>query len=55
MLGLFGIISCSAAKVVYDEYIWDPLTLASKWDGPSGRAGAFFVGLSCKHIVPIVH
>lgn len=46
MLGLFGIISCSAAKVVYGEYIWDPLTLASKWDGPAGRAGAFFVGLS---------
>lgn len=46
VLGLFGIISCSAAKVVYDEYIWDPLHLASKWDGPAGRAGAFFVGFS---------
>lgn len=45
MLGIFGIISCSAAKVVYGEYIWDPLTLASKWEGPSGRCGAFFVGL----------
>ncbi|KAK4504971.1 hypothetical protein PRZ48_002934 [Zasmidium cellare] len=44
MLGIFGIISCSAAKVVYGEYIWDPLTLASKWEGPSGRCGAFFVG-----------
>ncbi|CAG8974778.1 hypothetical protein HYALB_00000390 [Hymenoscyphus albidus] len=45
-LGMFGIISCSAAKVVYGEYIWDPLQLASKWDGPAGRAGAFFVGFS---------
>ncbi|KXT02191.1 hypothetical protein AC578_5958 [Pseudocercospora eumusae] len=45
MLGLFGIISCSAAKVVYDEYIWDPLVLANKWDGAAGRCGAFFVGL----------
>ena len=45
VLGLFGIISCSAAKVVYDDYIWDPLALAAKWDGPSGRCGAFFVGL----------
>ncbi|GIZ36896.1 hypothetical protein CKM354_000036200 [Cercospora kikuchii] len=44
MLGLFGIICCSASKVLYDEYIWDPLVLASKWDGPSGRCGAFFVG-----------
>lgn len=44
MLGLFGIISCSAAKVVYGEYIWDPLELASHWDGASGRCGAFFVG-----------
>jgi NCS1 family nucleobase:cation symporter-1 len=46
MLGLFGIISCSCAKVVYGEYIWDPLVLASKWDGPAGRAGAFFVGFT---------
>lgn len=45
-LGLFGIISCSAAKVVYGEYIWDPLTLASHWEGPGGRAGAFFVGFA---------
>lgn len=44
LLGLFGIISTSSAKVVYGEYIWDPLTLAAKWDGPAGRAGAFFVG-----------
>lgn len=46
VLGAFGIISCSSAKVVYGEYIWDPLALAARWDGPSGRCGAFFVGLT---------
>jgi nucleobase:cation symporter-1, NCS1 family len=45
-LGIFGIVSTSAAKVVYGEYIWDPLTLAAQWNGPSGRAGAFFVGFA---------
>jgi NCS1 family nucleobase:cation symporter-1 len=45
-LGLFGIISTSASKVVYGQYIWDPLSLAAQWDGPSGRAGAFFVGFA---------
>ncbi|TAQ89492.1 hypothetical protein B7494_g2156 [Chlorociboria aeruginascens] len=46
VLGLFGIISTSASKVVYGQYIWDPLALAAQWEGPSGRAGAFFVGLT---------
>ncbi|KAL3474412.1 permease for cytosine/purines, uracil, thiamine, allantoin-domain-containing protein [Aspergillus californicus] len=46
LIGMFGIISTSAASVVYGSYIWDPLTLASHWDGPSGRAGAFFVGFT---------
>ncbi|EXJ76968.1 hypothetical protein A1O3_10125 [Capronia epimyces CBS 606.96] len=46
VLGLFGIICTSAAKVVYGEYIWDPVSLIALWDGPSGRCGAFFVGLS---------
>lgn len=46
LLGIFGIISTSASKVVYGEYIWDPLALAAKWDGPAGRAGAFFVGFT---------
>jgi NCS1 family nucleobase:cation symporter-1 len=44
ILGLLGIISTSCSKVVYGEYIWDPIELASRWDGPSGRCGAFFVG-----------
>lgn len=46
LLGLFGIICTSSAQVVYGEYIWDPLALAAKWDGPGGRAGAFFVGFT---------
>lgn len=44
LIGIFGVICTSCAKVVYDEYIWDPLALASQWDGPAGRCGAFFVG-----------
>ncbi|KAL2848380.1 permease for cytosine/purines, uracil, thiamine, allantoin-domain-containing protein [Aspergillus pseudoustus] len=46
LIGMFGIISTSAASVVYGSYIWDPVTLAAQWDGASGRAGAFFVGFS---------
>jgi nucleobase:cation symporter-1, NCS1 family len=45
LLSVFGTISTSCAKVVYGTYIWDPLELVSYWDGPSGRCGAFFVGL----------
>lgn len=44
-VGIFGIICCSASAVVYGEYIWDPLDMASRWDGPAGRCGAFFFGL----------
>ena len=43
VLGVYGIIGTSCAKVVYGEYIWDPLDLAAKWDGPKGRTAAFFV------------
>ncbi|EPE09499.1 ncs1 allantoate transporter [Ophiostoma piceae UAMH 11346] len=46
LMGMFGIIGTSCAKVVYGEYIWDPLDLASRWDGPKGRAAAFFVGIA---------
>ncbi|RDW58618.1 hypothetical protein BP6252_13094 [Coleophoma cylindrospora] len=45
-IGLLGIISASASKIVYGEYIWDPLTLASQWTSPGGRAGAFYCGLA---------
>ncbi|OOQ91281.1 allantoin permease [Penicillium brasilianum] len=46
LIGIFGIIAASAGKVLYGSYIWDPVQLAAQWDGPSGRCGAFFVGLS---------
>lgn len=46
LIGMFGIIATSCAKVVYGEYIWSPMDLAAKWDGPWGRCGAFFVGFS---------
>lgn len=46
ILGLFGIISTSASKVVYGEYIWDPIALAAKWETPGGKALAFFVGFA---------
>ncbi|KAK9476899.1 permease for cytosine/purines, uracil, thiamine, allantoin-domain-containing protein [Lipomyces japonicus] len=45
-LALMAIIGTSASKVVYDEYIWDPTVLASKWTGPKGRCASFFVGFS---------
>lgn len=45
-IGVLGIISTSASKVLYGTYIWDPLELASHWEGPGGRAAAFFVGLA---------
>jgi NCS1 family nucleobase:cation symporter-1 len=44
VLAMFGIISTSCAKVVYGEYLWSPLALADRWEGPWGRCGAFFVG-----------
>lgn len=44
LMGTFGIISTSCAKVIYGEYVWSPLELASHWDGPWGRCGACFVG-----------
>ncbi|KAL1855522.1 hypothetical protein Plec18170_004242 [Paecilomyces lecythidis] len=43
-IGVLGIIATSASKVVYGDYIWDPLDLASHWHGSGGRAAAFFVG-----------
>jgi NCS1 family nucleobase:cation symporter-1 len=45
-LGLLGIITTSASKTLYGEYIWDPVVIASMWTGPGGRAGAFFCGLA---------
>ncbi|OTB01269.1 hypothetical protein M426DRAFT_64470 [Hypoxylon sp. CI-4A] len=41
-----GIVSASASKIVYGEYIWSPVTLASKWTTPGTRAAAFYCGLA---------
>ncbi|KAJ5485660.1 hypothetical protein N7539_005648 [Penicillium diatomitis] len=46
LIGIFGIVAASAGRVLYGMYIWDPVQMAAQWDGPSGRCGAFFVGLS---------
>lgn len=46
LIGIFGIIATSSAKVIYGTYLWDPMTLAAEWHGPAGRCGAFFVGFS---------
>jgi NCS1 family nucleobase:cation symporter-1 len=46
LLGLFGIISTSSAKVVYGRYIWDPIELAAQWHTPGGKCLAFFVGFA---------
>ncbi|KAH0272768.1 uridine permease-like protein Fui1, partial [Aureobasidium melanogenum] len=46
ILGSFGIISTSSAKVVYGEYIWDPIGLAAQWETPGGKCLAFFVGFA---------
>lgn len=45
LMSVFGTVNTSCAKVLYGEYIWSPLDLAARWDGPAGRCGAFFVGL----------
>ena len=45
-IAILGVISASASKPLYGEYIWDPLTLASKWTSPAGRLGAFYCGLA---------
>lgn len=45
-IAFLGVISASASKPLYGEYIWDPLTLASKWTSPAGRLAAFYCGLA---------
>ncbi|TKX25207.1 permease-like protein 6 [Elsinoe australis] len=45
-IGVMGIIATSASRVVYGEYIWDPVQLTARFDGPGGRAAAFFCGVA---------
>ncbi|KAF2722915.1 hypothetical protein K431DRAFT_345114 [Polychaeton citri CBS 116435] len=44
MVGIFGILATSAARIIYGKYIWDPVALAAEWHSPAGKCGAFFVG-----------
>ncbi|KKY28539.1 putative ncs1 allantoate transporter [Phaeomoniella chlamydospora] len=47
LCGVMGIITTSASKVLYGEYLWNPLDIIDKWlDNPGGRAAAFFAALS---------
>lgn len=49
LCGVVSIITTSATKVIYDEYLWNPLDIVSRWldSGSSGaRAAAFFAALS---------
>ena len=45
-IAIIGIVVTSATQVIYGTYIWDPVAIVAEWDGPSGRAAAFFAGLS---------
>lgn len=45
--GVLGIVTTSASKVVYGDYLWNPLDIIEHWlDNRGGRAAAFFAGLS---------
>jgi len=43
-LGVIGLICSSAGQVIYGEIYYDPLDLIGQFEGPSGRALAFFGG-----------
>lgn len=45
-VAVIGIVVTSAAAVVYSEYMWDPISIIDQWEGPGGRAAAFFAGAS---------
>jgi NCS1 family nucleobase:cation symporter-1 len=46
--GVLGIVTTSATKIIWDEFLWNPLDIISKWQdlGHGGRAAAFFAALS---------
>jgi NCS1 family nucleobase:cation symporter-1 len=45
-VAIIGIVVTSASAVLYGEYLWDPIDIIDRWDGPAGRAAAFFAGVS---------
>ncbi|KAI0173533.1 permease for cytosine/purines, uracil, thiamine, allantoin-domain-containing protein [Hypoxylon sp. FL1284] len=46
LVAFLGIVSASASKILYGEYVWDPLVLAGKWTSPGGRAAAIYCALA---------
>jgi NCS1 family nucleobase:cation symporter-1 len=45
-VAILGVVVASASYNIYGTYVWDPITIVDSWDGPGGRAAAFFAGLS---------
>ncbi|KAK5657608.1 hypothetical protein OQA88_3187 [Cercophora sp. LCS_1] len=45
-IAIIGIVVTSASGVVFGEYLWNPIAIIDKWEGPGGRAAAFFAGVS---------
>lgn len=45
-VAIMGIVTTSASSVVFGTYLWDPVSIVATWDGPGGRAAAFFTGVS---------
>ncbi|KAI9736870.1 MAG: hypothetical protein M1818_005921 [Claussenomyces sp. TS43310] len=46
--GVLGIVTTSAAHVIYGTYYWNPLDILQEWlpNGSGGRAAAFFAALA---------
>ena len=42
--GVLGIVTTSATKIIYDDFLWNPLDIIAHWQasGHGGRAAAFF-------------
>jgi NCS1 family nucleobase:cation symporter-1 len=46
--GVLGIVTTSASKIIYGDYLWNPLDIIAHWldSGHGGRAAAFFAATS---------
>jgi nucleobase:cation symporter-1, NCS1 family len=46
--GVLGIVTTSASKIVYGDFLWNPLDIVMHWldNGHGGRAAAFFAATS---------
>ena len=45
-MAIVGVVVASAGYMIYNEYVWDPIVIIDSWEGPGGRAAAFFAGIS---------